>query len=128
MAVASRFDPVWRSAYRLPAGSELRHREYHGLCPPPPLSRGFEICERMRSVGSVTPPSAFEYVGSQVPATGRTVVSVEPPGVERCPSTAGPGRACRCVGGSPVPYRAPAAPCPRRGAAIGSVVRWVVFG
>ena len=26
MAVASRFDPVWRSAYRPPAGSELRHR------------------------------------------------------------------------------------------------------
>ena len=28
------------------------------------------------------------------------VVSVEPPGVERCPSTAGPGRARRCVGAS----------------------------
>ena len=48
----------------------------------------------------MNPPSAFEYAGSQVPATGRTVVSVEPPGVERCPSTAGPGRACRCVGAS----------------------------
>ena len=73
---------------------------------------------------AVTLPPAFEYVGSPVPAVGGMVVSVNPWGVERCPSTAGPGRACRCVGGSPVPYRAPAAPCPRRGAAIGSVVRW----
>ena len=48
----------------------------------------------------MNPPSAFEYAGSQVPATGQMVVSVEPPGVERCPSTAGPGRACRCVGAS----------------------------
>jgi len=48
----------------------------------------------------VNPPSAFEYAGSQVPATGRTVVSVEPPGVERCPSTAGPGRACRWISGA----------------------------
>ena len=66
--------------------------------PPPPVTRrGCGICEKVRTV---TSPLAFEYAGSPVPAVGWMVVSLEPPGVERCPSTAGPGRALsvrRCV-------------------------------
>ena len=60
MAVASRFDPVWRSAYRLPAGSELRHRErITGSAPQMRASTSSRTPRRChRSAAAATPAAA----------------------------------------------------------------------